>query len=352
MEDLINENLRYIRKQLGLTQEKMAYQLGIKRSSVGAYEEKRATPPQNIVNNLSDISGVAVQDLLEKDLCEQEYELEPQYIEAVAEQAAASYDYGNNGRSSPYTNGISATSAPNEPNRKPLTNGQNSRNENTKAPDISDLLSYLENLNQPKKERQPQPDERISNRQTAAPNQRTQAQKGLLHTVSMTVEANTEQPQTHIISAKAQAEYVAYCHHPAFLSDQPVMQLPFIDNNKWHRAFEVHSQQSQDGLSAGTLVVAALVRNWARLTYNKLCVIVTAKAIIMGYIQTPEAEENELVVSTTTRAELTIHENDILEIWQAGWFISSELPRPEMPANRLTDIVMNLQQEVIKLKNK
>lgn len=40
----INENIRFLRKQLGLTQDQFAQQLDIKRSLVGAYEEGRAEP--------------------------------------------------------------------------------------------------------------------------------------------------------------------------------------------------------------------------------------------------------------------------------------------------------------------
>ena len=46
--------------------------------------------------------------------------------------------------------------------------------------------------------------------------------------------------------------------------------------------------------------------------------------------------------------------DDFLEIWEAKAFISMEFPDPEeeneMTLKRLADIVLDLQQEVIKLK--
>ena len=38
----INENIRYLRKKKGWTQEKFSSKIGIKRSLVGAYEEGRS----------------------------------------------------------------------------------------------------------------------------------------------------------------------------------------------------------------------------------------------------------------------------------------------------------------------
>lgn len=41
---LIHENIKYLRKQMGLTQEQLSEKIGIKRSVIGAYEEGRAEP--------------------------------------------------------------------------------------------------------------------------------------------------------------------------------------------------------------------------------------------------------------------------------------------------------------------
>ena len=40
----LNENIRYLRKKMGWTQDKFSKKIGIKRSLVGAYEEGRADP--------------------------------------------------------------------------------------------------------------------------------------------------------------------------------------------------------------------------------------------------------------------------------------------------------------------
>ena len=40
----VNENIRFLRKKINLTQQQFADLIGIKRSLVGAYEEGRAEP--------------------------------------------------------------------------------------------------------------------------------------------------------------------------------------------------------------------------------------------------------------------------------------------------------------------
>jgi len=66
----ISKNLKYLRKQHGLTQEQMADKLEIKRPSIGAYEEGRADPPLNVLSKLAGIFHMSIDMLLHKDLVE------------------------------------------------------------------------------------------------------------------------------------------------------------------------------------------------------------------------------------------------------------------------------------------
>lgn len=64
----INENIRFIRKQLKLTQDQFGKQLGIKRSLVGAYEEGRAEPRLELLSKIAGLVGLPVDALLSSDL--------------------------------------------------------------------------------------------------------------------------------------------------------------------------------------------------------------------------------------------------------------------------------------------
>jgi len=62
------KNLRYLRKLRGWTQEEFANKLRIKRSLVGAYEEERAEPRLDVLENLCTIFKLSLDELLLKDL--------------------------------------------------------------------------------------------------------------------------------------------------------------------------------------------------------------------------------------------------------------------------------------------
>ena len=64
------QNLKYLRKLKGLTQEEFAQKLHIKRSLLGAYEEERAEPRIEVLEIISDQFKISLDDLLRSDLSE------------------------------------------------------------------------------------------------------------------------------------------------------------------------------------------------------------------------------------------------------------------------------------------
>ena len=62
------QNLKYLRKLRGWTQEEFAVKLGIKRSLIGAYEEERADPRIEVLEIVGDIFKLSLDELLLKDL--------------------------------------------------------------------------------------------------------------------------------------------------------------------------------------------------------------------------------------------------------------------------------------------
>lgn len=62
------QNLKYLRKLRGWTQEEFAIKLGIKRSLIGAYEEERADPRIEVLEIVGDIFKLSLDELLLKDV--------------------------------------------------------------------------------------------------------------------------------------------------------------------------------------------------------------------------------------------------------------------------------------------
>jgi len=65
---IAGQNLKYLRKLRGWTQEEFAIKLGIKRSLIGAYEEERADPRLDVLEIIADIFKLSLDELLLKDL--------------------------------------------------------------------------------------------------------------------------------------------------------------------------------------------------------------------------------------------------------------------------------------------
>lgn len=63
----IANNLKYLRKKKKLTQQQFADELGIKRASVGAYEEGRAEPKYDLLDKIAQFYGLSMDELI-KDI--------------------------------------------------------------------------------------------------------------------------------------------------------------------------------------------------------------------------------------------------------------------------------------------
>jgi transcriptional regulator with XRE-family HTH domain len=67
-----NSNLKYLRKLRGFTQEEFANKLNIKRSLLGAYEENRAEPRYDVLEQICEMYKLSLDDLMRNDLNKQE----------------------------------------------------------------------------------------------------------------------------------------------------------------------------------------------------------------------------------------------------------------------------------------
>ncbi len=65
---IAGQNLKYLRKLRGWTQEEFANKLRIKRSLIGAYEEERADPRLDVLEIIADMFKLTLDELLLKDL--------------------------------------------------------------------------------------------------------------------------------------------------------------------------------------------------------------------------------------------------------------------------------------------
>lgn len=65
---LIAENIKHLRTSKGWKQSELAEQLGKTNTAISDYEKGKAQPPLDVVQQLSQIFNVSVDDLINKDL--------------------------------------------------------------------------------------------------------------------------------------------------------------------------------------------------------------------------------------------------------------------------------------------
>lgn len=91
----VSENIKYLRKKIGLTQEQFAEKIEIKRSLVGAYEEGRADPRIGNLINMAKVFGTSVDILINKDVSRlSESELNTNQFKRGKEVLAITVDQG------------------------------------------------------------------------------------------------------------------------------------------------------------------------------------------------------------------------------------------------------------------
>lgn len=266
---IVSNNVKALRKQLGFTQEQFAEKIGIKRSLLGAYEEGRADPRLNNLQNMAKEFGVSVDVLISKDISHMNW----QELQQFAQQQS---------------------------NGKP-----------------SEKLKVL----------------------------------------SITVDKQ-ERENIELVPQKAAAGYLNGFADPEYLEELPKFQLPMLPQNGTFRAFEI-TGDSMLPLPSGTVVIGQYVESYKDIRNGKTYVLVSNKEGVVYKRVFNYVEENGklfLVSDNKTFSPFELPVEEIVEIWEAKAFISLQFPDPEsqtdMSLDKLANIVMDLQQEVIKLKNR
>lgn len=61
---MFNDNLNKYRKQKGLSQEELAFRLGVSRQSVSKWESGQSTPELERIIEIADLFGISLDELI------------------------------------------------------------------------------------------------------------------------------------------------------------------------------------------------------------------------------------------------------------------------------------------------
>ncbi|QNF34582.1 LexA family transcriptional regulator [Adhaeribacter swui] len=256
---MINTNLKFLRKQTGLTQSQLAEKLNIKRSLIGAYEEGRAEPKLSTLVNISKLFNISLDVLITKDL--------------------------------PSSSTESSSMAVQRPNN------------------------------------------------------------GNLRVLAITVDRE-DRENIELVPQRASAGYLNGYADPEFIEELPRFRLPMLSNQGTHRAFEI-SGDSMLPIASGAVIIGRFIEDWTTIKDGTPCIIVSQKEGVV-FKRIFNKLKNEAVLylhsDNPSYSPYQIQVEDILEIWEARAYISTTFPIADLSLNKLTSIVLDLQQEVLKLK--
>ncbi len=172
------------------------------------------------------------------------------------------------------------------------------------------------------------------------------------------IQSKTPASKTEFVSAKSvfisaanQIEYLVQLNNKDFLSQQPGILLPGLDQNKI-RAFELSTEELHDnyqGILSGDIIIGSQIasENFKELEVGKLYVVVTKKELVVRRLENKGAT---IILKADNRnfPSKEIAMEDVREIWECLGYFSKKINPPTL----LSDRVINLENMVTKLEER
>ncbi|AXE18363.1 transcriptional regulator [Runella rosea] len=331
---IVSDNMKYLRKLHGMTQDQFARRLGIKRASVGAYEEQRANPNIDVLKLMSKLFNVSVDDLLKKDLrkiretpnllpidkpavaplvTEPKVGIEPQTLSSIFEQY--------------YTPPAAAP-----------------RPQSIPAPPSVPVASVIE---PPKPVAPVQPPSPTY--QPPAFNNQYDNSNGATMVQMPTAEYEKTSPQLIPYVRQSQwKEYIEKHNNSDFIKRLPVFQWPLLPNGAY-RAFEA----GDDFTYPNAFLIGQFIGNWYDIADGKTYLLVARNlGVVCRRVYNQVKIKGTLLLSSdkNTIPTFEVPLKDVLEVWEIKAFFSTVLPEPTVSLDHLRHLVNQMQEELNQIK--
>ncbi|MGV3642188.1 MAG: XRE family transcriptional regulator [Adhaeribacter sp.] len=155
-----------------------------------------------------------------------------------------------------------------------------------------------------------------------------------------------------LVPQKASAGYLNGYADPEFIEELPRFRLPMLSTLGTHRAFEIKGD-SMLPIASGTVIIGRYIDDWSEIKDGTPCIVVSQNEGVVFkrvYNKIKNSAMLRLHSDNPVFDPYEVPVEEVNEIWEAKAFISSTFPIADFSLSKLTSIVMDLQQEVIKLK--
>jgi transcriptional regulator with XRE-family HTH domain len=169
-----------------------------------------------------------------------------------------------------------------------------------------------------------------------------------LRVLSVTVD-NLDRENIELVPVKASAGYLNGYGDPDFVKELPRFSLPMF-NQGTYRAFEIKGD-SMLPLPSGSIVIGEYVENWHNIKTGETYVIISKdEGVVYKRIGAKFKEDKglKLVSDNKVYDSYWIVSGDILEVWKAKAYISTEFPQPmqEPTMESLTSMMAQMQKTI------
>ena len=251
---IISENLKYLRKKKGFTQQQFADIMEVKRSLIGAYEEDRADPKYNLLKKMATYFDLSMDELANEVINDK---------------------------------------------WKPKEKGDGSS----------------------------------------------------LRILSITVDKD-DRENIELVPVKASAGYLNGYADPEYISELPRFSLPMFKQGSY-RAFELKGD-SMLPLQSGTIIIGEYMEDWFDLKPGLTYVVVSkSDGVVYKRVAFKFKTDKGLKLLSDNKAyePFWVETDDILEIWKAKAFISTDFPEPndEPSLENLTTMMAEMQRNIANL---
>lgn len=399
---LVSDNIRYLRKLNGLTQEQFSRKINIKRSLLGAYEEGRANPNGQNIQSIAKAFNTTVELLTRQDLRKLRETPNLSIPLGTSNKAADAYVSRSErlAETGPSIRSDGKLMTDEDPFQHPDFPDIFARPDMARptgpVPEPQPLSSVLNKYYKPEEARrvaesptppvitapvrpghdgsgQESPVDRLFGQpDMARPAVMTQpgvAPPGLAPRSSESLTFNNvyEEPASTVrphqatqlaasaipvVMQRQFAEYGQRHQQADFLHRLPAMQLPTLPEGHY-RAFEA----GDDFTFPGALLVGKFIKNWFDIADGKLYVLLLQSQRSDGSGICCRRVYNQVKVKgtlllTADRPDVANREvplKEVVEVWEICAFVSQQLPPPAPNTDRLRQLVDDLKFEIERL---
>ncbi|WP_238387673.1 S24 family peptidase, partial [Pararcticibacter amylolyticus] len=173
-----------------------------------------------------------------------------------------------------------------------------------------------------------------------------------LRVLSISVDSH-DRENIELVPVKASAGYLNGYADPEFISELPKFSLPILKQGTY-RAFEIKGD-SMLPLHPGTVVIGEYIENWLDVKAGETYVFITKSDGVVYKRAGNRFRENKgikLISDNPVYEPYTVQAEDILEVWKAKAYISTNFPEPttEPSMENLTSMLAQMQKSISQLK--